>query len=62
MEFPASRQSRRSPVPSEPLSVLGRAVAFVLPAGLGLAIVAGVVLLPAYARLAEVRHERDPNG
>jgi len=47
--------------PDKPESIgsfLARTVTFILLAGFGLAIVAGVVLLPAYARLNEIAFER----
>ena len=45
--------------PESLASVLGRAISFVLLAGVALAIVAGVALLPAYARLNQITAERD---
>ena len=42
-----------------PASVLARGVSFVLLAGLALAIIAALVLLPAYARLNQIIVERD---
>jgi len=41
------------------LFAFGRIVGFAVLSGISLAILAGVVLLPAYARLAEVRYQRD---
>lgn len=41
------------------MAAAGRLLGFVLLAGPALLIIAGVVLLPAYARLLDARHERD---
>ncbi len=45
--------------PESPASLAARTLSFVLLAGLALAILAGVVLLPAYARLNQIIVERD---
>jgi len=44
--------------PAGLLPALGRAAGFAALAGMALAILAGVVLLPAYARLTEAQYER----
>ncbi len=44
---------------SRPPAALAEALGFIALAGLGLAILASVVLLPSYARLLRARYERD---
>lgn len=45
--------------PAGLLSAFGRAVGFATLAGMAIAVLAGVVLLPAYAQLADARYQRD---
>ncbi len=53
-----TKDSRSNDRPESIAAFLARTVTFVLLAAFGLAIVAGVVLLPAYARLNEIEFER----
>ena len=55
---PGTKDSTGTP-PESLTSFLGRTLSFVLLAGVAIAIVAGVVLLPAYARLNHIAAERD---
>jgi hypothetical protein len=55
----AMQQNQLPPRPPTWLSAVGRAIGFLLFAGTGVAVLAGVVLLPEYAVLAPLKAERN---